>query len=134
MIYRSAIFAIALAASTAAAADPLTIRVGESWAFTIAKGQPANAHRVKATAKPARGEIKATLTSLAGTTLTLTNNSSTAYTYRAELIGAAKAGGRTCTLPPDAVPSLEYWPQKAAAVRIDDFRAATDPGSCPPAN
>jgi hypothetical protein len=118
--------------ATAAAAEPLTIHVGESWAFAIKDGQPARAHRVKPAAKPGRGEIKASVTPLGGTTMTLTNNSATSYTFRAELVGVqSKVSARTCTLPANSKPALEYWPQKAAAVRLSNFRATADPGNCP---
>lgn len=122
-----------LAFPAAADAEPLTVRVGESWAFSLKGGDPVRAHKVKPSDKPARGEIKVTVTSLGGTSMTLTNNSATSYTFRAQLIGAAaKRTGRTCTLPPDMQPALEYWPQKAAAVRIGDFRSSKEPGNCPP--
>jgi hypothetical protein len=118
--------------ATAATAEPLTIRVGESWAFAIRDGQPVRAHRVKPAAKPGRGEIRASVTALGGTTMTLTNNSATSYTFRAELVGVrSKAAARTCTLPANSKPALEYGPQKAAAVRLSNFRATTAPGSCP---
>ena len=135
MMLRAPLFLCLLAIPAALAAEPLTIRVGESWAFAVKDGQPAGARRVKSAAKPARGQIKATLTGLGGTSLTLTNNSATSYTFRATLVGAtAKTGARTCTLPAGMKPALEYWPQKAAAVRLSDFRAADDTGNCPPAN
>ena len=121
-----------LALPAAASAEPLTIRVGESWAFAVKDGEPVRARRVKASATPARGEIKATLTGLGGTSLTLTNRSSTSYTFRAVLVGVrAKIAPRTCTLPAGMKPALEYWPQKASAVRISRFRATTAAGSCP---
>ena len=117
---------------TAAATAPLTIRTGESWAFSISNGQPVKAHRVEASAKPARGQITARVSAMAGTTMTLTNATGTAFTYRAELIGASgKAPSRTCSLPATAQPVLEYWPQKASAVRIGEFRATKGAGACP---
>ena len=120
------------AISTASAAAPLTIHTGESWAFSIRDGQPVKAHRVAASARPARGEIEATVSALAGTTMTLTNATGTAFTYRAELVGASgKATGRTCALPATAAPVLEYWPQKAAAVRLGGFRPAKGAAACP---
>ena len=132
MILRTLLLLCLAAFATAATAEPLTIRVGESWAFSVRNGQPVGAHRVKPAAKPGRGEIKATVTSLGGTTMTLTNNSATSYTFRAELVGVrSKAAPRTCTLPPNMKPALEYWPQKAAAVWLSNFRATTDAGSCP---
>jgi hypothetical protein len=39
---------------------------------------------------------------------------------------------RTCTLPANMLPTLEYWPQKATAVRIGEFRSSKEPGNCPP--
>jgi hypothetical protein len=124
---------LALAAlSTAATAGPLTIRTGESWAFSVQNGQPVSGRRIPKAARPARGEIKASVNSLAGTTMTLTNATGTAYTYRAELVGASgKATSRTCSLPATAQPVLEYWPQKATAVRLGDFRPAKGAGACP---
>lgn len=124
---------LAVAFPAAATAGPLTVAVGESWAFTVEDGQPVRAHRVKASSRPARGEIKASLTAIAGTTLTITNNSATSYRFRAELVGA-KSGGRTCALPANMSPALEYWPQRAKAVRLSDFQATSGPGACPPAN
>lgn len=119
------LLALALAASAPAAA-PLTVPVGENWIFVIDQGQPAHARKVEASAKPPRGEVKATVRSLFGTMMTITNNSATGYTFKAELIGAdGKAvTARTCTLPPGNQPALENWPQKAAAVRIGDFKPA----------
>lgn len=119
--------------SAAASAEPLTIRPGESWAFSLKGGDPVGAHKIKAADKPRRGEIKVTVTSLGGTSMTLTNNSATSYTFRAELVGtAARRAGRTCTLPPNMQPALEYWPQRASAVRIGEFHASKEPGNCPP--
>jgi hypothetical protein len=129
-MFRAAFLALA-AISTAAPAAPLTIKMGESWAFAIENAQPAHAHRVASNAKPARGEIKATLRAVAGTTMTLTNNSATAFTYRAELVGTS-AKARTCALPANNQPSLEYWPQKATAVILGDFKPTKDAGNCPP--
>ena len=130
MIRRAALFLGIAAISTAAPAEPLTIRVGESWAFSVKNGQPVRAYRIKPSARPGRGEIKASVSALAGTTMTLTNNSAISYTYRAQLVGV-KAGGRTCTLPGGMKPTLEYWPRKAAGVRLSDFEATKESGSCP---
>ena len=119
------LLALALAVSSPAAV-PLTVPVGENWIFAIDHGQPARAHKVAETAKPARGEVKVSIRSLFGTMMTISNNNSTGYTFHAELIGAdGKAvTARTCSLPPGNQPTLESWPQKAAAVRIGDFKPA----------
>ena len=117
------LFALALVASSPA---PLTVPVGENWIFAIDHGQPAHARKVAEKAKPAKGEVKISVRALFGTMMTVTNNSRTGYTFKAELIGAdGKANpARTCTLPPGNQPTLESWPQKAAAVRIGDFKPA----------
>lgn len=129
---KAALFFLALAVlPTAASAQPLTIRMGESWAFHVRNGEPAEAHKIALVTKPARGEIKATVGAMAGATMTLTNNTGIGYTYRADLIGSSKPTGRTCTLPPTNQPTLEYWPQKASAIRLSDFRPAAKGGSCP---
>jgi hypothetical protein len=69
-----------------------------------------------------------------GTTLTITNNNSISYTYRAELLGAGDkkaAPSRTCALPAKARIAIENWPQKAIAVRLSNFKPAPSSGSCP---
>jgi hypothetical protein len=123
---RSLLVLALLAAATPALAEPLTVHTGETWLFTIDQGQPARAHKVEATAAPARGEVKVAVRALFGTTMTVSNNSSQGYTFQAQLIGAdGKAvRARTCTLPPGNQPALESWPQKAGAVRIGDFTPA----------
>jgi hypothetical protein len=115
-----------LVAATPAFAEPLTVRTGETWFFTIDHGQPANARKAEATAKPPPGQIKVTVRALFGTMMTITNNGRQGYTFQAQLIGTdGKAVNvRACGLPPDNQPALESWPQKAAAVRISDFKPA----------
>jgi len=117
------LLAIALAASSPA---PLTVPVGENWIFAIDHGQPAHARKVAEKAKPAKGEVKISVRALFGTMMTVTNNSRKGYTFKAELIGVdgKAAPARTCTLPPGNQPTLESWSQKAAAVRIGDFKPA----------
>lgn len=129
MIARLAL--LALAVSGVASADPLTVAVGESWAFRVDQGEPVAAHKIAPASKPKRGEIKVTVSPMAGTTMTLTNNSGQAYTYRADLVGLPAGNGRTCTLPADSDPVLEYWPRRANAIRLSDFKATGDTGSCP---
>jgi hypothetical protein len=123
--------ALLLAAASAAHGQPLTIRTGESWVFTIHNGEPADAKKVDSSAKPAKGELMATVRALFGTSMMMTNNGPTPYTYRAELFVAGKpSGARTCALPTGAQPTLEQWPQKADAVRISTFRPAGPGGRC----
>ena len=132
MIARTLLFVGLVAVAAPAAAEPLTVRIGESWLFALERGDPVRARRVQATAKPAVGEIKVTLSAMAGTTMTLTNNGPRSYTFVAELVGvpAAKAGTRTCALPPK-LPTIEYWPVKAKAVRLASFKVVPNGGNCP---
>ena len=123
---------IALLAASPAQAQGLTVKTGETWAFRIANGQPAKARKVPAQSKPKGGEVVVTVRSMMGTTMTITSNNRQAYTYKAELIGAAKAMPiRSCELPANSRLSFENWPQKAAAVRLSDFKVATNGGACP---
>lgn len=122
---RPLLFALALVASPAIA-EPLTVHTGETWLFTIDQGEPGRARKVNATAKPASGEVKVSVRSLFGTMMTISSNSPQGYTFQAELLGAngAAMNVRACGLPPNNQPALESWPQKAAAVRIFDFKPA----------
>jgi hypothetical protein len=106
------------------AAASLTVPTGETWLFRVAHGQPAAAHRAEASSVPAPGEIRVTARRMLGTTLTLLNNSTTAYTFRATLVAAdGKAiTGRSCVLPANNRLAMESWPQVAVAVRIGDFK------------
>jgi hypothetical protein len=120
-----------LAAATPALAEPLTVRTGETWFFTIDHGEPANARKAEATAKPPPGQVKVSVRALLGTMMTITNNSPRGYTFQAQLIGTngKPVNVRACGLPPNNQPALESWPQKAEAVRISDFKR-TKGGRC----
>ena len=119
------IAAIALLLSSA-----LTVPTGETWAFRVEHGQPAHAHRVASGAKPARGEIMVSVSPLMGTTMIARNNSPVAYTYRAQLVGAA-GPAKSCALPAGNSPTIEMWTQRASGVRVSDFKRAPKGGSCP---
>jgi hypothetical protein len=109
----------------------LTVRTGETWFFTIKNGEPANARRVSPSSKIPKGQIKVAVRPLMGTSMVVTNNSSIAYTYNAELIvGDETTATRSCTLPANARPSFEQWKEKADAVWIGGFKVATADGRC----
>jgi hypothetical protein len=115
-----------------AKAAGLTVKTGETWVFSLSNGQPAKARKVGPSAKPAPGQVLVTVKPMMGTTMTITSNNKQAYTYKAVLIGAAKAvPARSCTLPANNRLSFENWPQKATAVRLSDFKVATKDGACP---
>ncbi len=121
-----------LAVAAPAVAAPLTMRVGETWVFAIRNGQPANARKSAANAVPIKGQVRATVSALGGTTMTLSNETGIAYTFRAELIGAdgKVATARSCTLPADNRTAFEGWSQRSVAVRIGTFKRARDQGKC----
>ena len=123
--------ALLLLAAAPAQAAGLTVRTGETWFFTIKDGEPANARLVTASAKIPKGQIKASVRALGGTSMVVTNNSPIAYTFRAALLSGGKAtAARSCTLPANARPTFEQWQEKAEAVRIGGFKPATADGRC----
>jgi hypothetical protein len=126
------LFALLAAAPLSAKVPGLTVRTGDSWVFSIKNGQPTRARKVAPAAKPAPGQVLVTVRSMMGTTMTISSNNPVAYTYKAELVGAAKAvPTRSCTLPANNRLSFENWPQRATAVRLSEFKLATKDGACP---
>jgi len=134
MSIRLIAFALLLTAAPAASAKApgLTVRTGETWQFSLFRGQPVRARKTGADAKPAPGQIQVTVRTMLGTTMTISSNNPTAFTYKAELVGAGKpVAARSCALPPDSRLSFESWPQTATAVRLSDFKVAPKGGACP---
>ena len=123
--------AIFAATSAMATAAPLTVRPGETWLFKIDRGQPTRAQPARSDTPSPRGQVKVSVRAAFGTMMTITNNSAQAYTFDAQLIGSGgkAVAARSCTLPPKNQPTLENWPQKAAAVRIGNFKP-TKGGNC----
>jgi hypothetical protein len=125
------IAALLLLVAAPAQAAGLTVNVGETWLFTIKSGEPAQARKVPPSATVPKGQIKVVVRAMLGTTMTVTNNSPVAYTFRAELVSGGKATiARSCTLPSNARPAFEQWEQKADAVRISGFKIADSDGHC----
>ena len=124
---------LALLAATPVAAKPLTVRMGETWVFTIANGQPAKARIADAKAVPARGEMKVSVNALMGTTMTVTNNSKYDYAYRATLVlPSGKTGPvKSCAVPANGRLAMENWKQRVDAVRLSDFKPAPAGSLCP---
>src|SRR4029450_352565 len=116
----------ALLSSAPVTAKPLTVRTGETWVFTVAKGQPTHARKVDGKTAPSPGEIKVTVQPLMGTTMTMTNNSKYDYSYRAVLIlPDGKAGpAKSCAVPANGRMAMEHWPQRRAAGRLSHFTPA----------
>ena len=124
---------IALLAATPVPAKPLTVRMGETWIFTIANGQPAKARKANAHSSPGPGQMKVTLQPLMGTTMTVTNNSEFDYSYRATLLlpGGKTGAAKSCAVPANGRLAIEHWTQRLAAVRLSDFKPAPAGSLCP---
>src|SRR6187455_342987 len=115
---------LALAAASPLVAKPLTVRMGETWIFTVAHGQPAKARKADAKAAAKSGEMKVSLSALMGTTMTIANNSKHDYAYRATLVlSGGKAGpAKSCAVPAHGKLAIEHWPQTVSAIRLSDFK------------
>jgi hypothetical protein len=124
---------LALIAASPLSAKPLTVRIGETWSFTIVHGHPAKAHKVDARTAPASGELKVSLSALMGTTMTVTNNSRFDYAYRATLLlPNGKTGpAKSCAVPANGRLAIEHWPQKVSAIRLSNFMPAPAGSLCP---
>jgi len=123
---------LAAVSPASAKAPGLTVRTGETWQFSLFRGRPVKARKASANAKPAPGQIQVTVRTMLGTTMTISSNNPTAFTYQAELIGADKpVAARSCALPPDGRLSFEHWPQTADAIRLSNFKVAPKGGACP---
>jgi len=122
-----------LLAVTPVAAKPLTVRMGETWIFTVANGQPAKARKADAKTAPAPGQMKVSLSPLMGTTMTIANNSRYDYAYRATLmLPRGKTGpAKSCAVPAHGKLAIEHWTRKVAAVRLSDFKPAPAGSLCP---
>ena len=123
----------ALLVASPLAAKPLTVHMGETWIFSVAKGQPTKARKAEAKAAPAVGEMKVTVSALMGTTMTIANNSKHDYAYRATLLlPEGKAGpAKSCAVPANGRLAIEHWTQKVAAIRLSDFKPAPAGSLCP---
>jgi len=130
--YRLAAIVAALALTAAAQGDAqpgLTVQMGEAWIFHVENGQPAGARKAAEGDKPGEGEFRISLGSSLGTTMTIVNNSPTAYNYHAFV--TSRRGGKgsrtsVCTLMNNGRMAFENWPQAIPAIRVADFTPAKD--------
>lgn len=124
---------LALIAAAPVSAKPLAVRMGETWIFAVERGQPAKARKVTAADAPSRNQIKVSVQPLMGTTMTVTNNSSVDYSYRATLVMPGGEAGRAklCAVPANGRMAMEHWPKRVAAVRLSDFKPAPAGSLCP---
>ena len=129
----TAFASLALLTAAPLTAKTVNVRMGETWVFTVAHGQPANARKVAPATAPAAGEIKVTVQPLMGTTLTMTNNSKFDYAYRAVLILPNGQAGpsKSCAVPANGRMAMEHWPQRVHTVRLGNFKQAPAGSLCP---
>ena len=132
-VMRSLFLLTALLAASPAGAAQLTVPMGETLMFRLERGQPTHARKANPATKPRPGEIRVSVRSMMGTTMTMTNNSRFDYAYRATLVmpsgklGAAKA----CAVPANGRVAIEQWTRPIAAVRLDHFKRAPAGSLCP---
>ena len=128
-----AFFLLAMIAAAPVSAKPLNVRMGETWIFSVERGQPAKARKVTGNAAPRPGQIKVSVQPLMGTTMTMTNNSRFDYAYRATLIlpGGKTGPAKSCAVPANGRLAMEHWPKPVAAVRLSDFKPAPAGSLCP---
>lgn len=124
---------LALLAAAPVSAKPLTVRVGETWIFSVSHGQPTKARKADARIAAKPGEMKVSLNALMGTTMTIANNSKSDYAYRATLVLPNGEPGpvKSCAVPANGRLAIEHWPRKVAAIRLSDFKAAPAGSLCP---
>jgi len=133
MIGKGSFLALILLAAAPVSAKPLRVRMGETWLFAVAHGQPVRARKVTVAASPAPNEFKVSVQPMMGTTMTISNTSKYDYAYRALLVmpdsktGASKA----CAVPAHGRIAIEHWPKPVAAVRLSDFKRAPAGSLCP---
>jgi hypothetical protein len=129
----ASLICLALVAASPLSAKPLTVRMGETWVFSVTNGQPAKARRASARSEPGLREMKVSLSALMGTTMTVTNNSKYDYAYRATLIlpGGKTGPAKSCAVPAHGKLAIEHWPQRVSAVRLSDFKPAPAGSLCP---
>jgi hypothetical protein len=101
--------------------------MGETWIFSLANGQPANAHAAPPGSKPGPNELMVSLKPQIGSTMIVTNNTDRFLNYRATII--APNGERptsVCTLMSGGRAGFENWHGNIAAIRLSDFSPAED--------
>ena len=130
---RSLVLLAALAFSTPVCANPLTVRMGETWVFAVRGGSPVEARKVQADTRAAPGQLKVSLQPLFGATMTVTNASRFDYAYRATLVLPTGATGtaKSCVVPANGKTAIEQWTKPVAAVRLDRFKPAPAGALCP---
>jgi len=126
-----AIAVLTLLVAAPAIAQPLTVRTGETWIFSVKDGQPVDARKANTKARPGKGQMMVAVRAMLGTNMSVINNSPVAYTFHAELLQGGKAtAARPCTLPANNRAIFEQWQQKADAVRIGNFTPTGEEGHC----
>ena len=113
-----------------AIAEPgLFVRQGETWFFKVTNGQPADARKGIAAAKPGAGEIRVTLN---GGMMAVLSGSQVSYNYQAFITGKASDKGKrtsVCTLMP-GITVFESWPDDLPGIRLANFEEASEEYGC----
>ena len=107
----------------------LFVRQGETWFFKVTNGQPADARKGDAAAKPGAGEIRVTLN---GGMMAVLSGSQVSYNYQAFITGKASDKGKrtsVCTLMP-GITVFESWPDDLPGIRLANFEEASEEYGC----
>jgi len=133
MIGKASFLALVLLTGAPVAAKGLTVRMGETWVFSIDRGEPVRARKVAAATAPAPSQIKVSVQPMMGTTMTVTNNSKYDFAYRALLVmpGGKTGASKSCAVPANGRLAIEHWPKPVAAVRLSNFKPAPAGSLCP---
>lgn len=109
----------------------LFIKPGESWAFKVTDGQPAEARRLGQGEEAAEGEIQATFSG-DGSMLSVRNRSAQPFNYQAFVARRPEDRGQrtsVCTLVPN-IAMMESWPGGLPGLRLTNFSEAGDGMIC----
>ena len=108
----------------------IALEPGQTLLFRVDGDKVTDVRLVDEDTVPKDGEIRATMSSMGGTTmLSVLNQGPQAYNYSAVMLPSidAKEGQSTsvCTLMP-GVSAFEMWPQPIPAIAIGEFTPSTD--------
>jgi hypothetical protein len=107
----------------------LLVKMGETWAFQIEKGQPVKVRASKEGDTLAPGEVQVSLSNSTGTLMTVKNNAGTWLNYKAFMTPKeGKKGTPTsvCTVMSQGRMGVEMWPYAIPAIRITEFIPAAE--------
>jgi hypothetical protein len=107
----------------------LLVKMGETWAFQIEKGQPVKVRASKEGDTLVPGEVQVSLSNSNGSMMTVKNNAGTWLNYKAFMTPKeGKKGTPTsvCTVMSQGRMGIEMWPFTIPAIRVTEFTPAAE--------